>query len=106
MPHPLASLIDRLERARKAIFRRQLPYHRIAPNRVAPYMGKPGEVEGRRQRRFFGLTVGSPGPTRAALSYHCTSEVFFAPAKFFSEASTTLPSFTGKKLPGSVSVCR
>ena len=62
MPHPLASLIDRLERARKSIFRRQLPHHGIALPRVAPHVGKPEEVEGRRQRRFFVLTGRSAGP--------------------------------------------
>ena len=61
MPHPLASLIDRLERARKSIFRRQLPHHNIALPRLSPYMGKAEEVEGRRQRRFW-LTCRSSGP--------------------------------------------
>ena len=40
MPHPLASLIDRLERARKSIFRRQLPHHCVALPRFAPQVGK------------------------------------------------------------------
>ena len=62
MPHPFASLIDRLERARKSIFRRQLPHHRTAPLRLAPHMGKPEEVKGRRQRRFFDFTHRSLGP--------------------------------------------
>src|SRR5487761_1951050 len=59
MPHLPALLIDRLERARKTVFRRELSHHRIAFQRGSPYMAEPEEIEGRGQRRVFTI-VGSP----------------------------------------------
>ena len=56
MHHPPALVIERLERARKTIFRRELPHHRVALPRGAPDVREPEEGKGRRQRLIF--TVG------------------------------------------------
>ncbi len=61
VPHQPALLIERLERARQAIFRRQLPHHRIALPRGSPHMAEPEEVKRRGQRRFSAAAGSPPG---------------------------------------------
>ena len=49
MPHLPALFLERLERSRKTIFRRELTHHRIAFQRGPPYMAEPEEVK----REFY-----------------------------------------------------
>jgi hypothetical protein len=47
MHHPSALLIERLERTRKAFFRRELAHHPIVLPRGAPDVREPEEDKGR-----------------------------------------------------------